>query len=284
SISLTVWAMLSCSIIATIISERNETERLQRAYDKLGKIAAIAVLVFGFLSAQLLYEDFQNFGLAPVDVTFIYLTTIGLVYGFSYLWALTGGAVWTQRLRRINLVMVLPVYGIFALALTDALSPLRIAAQQQVAMALSSDQRFTENNVRQLIKWGEPGKNALKQLREAAVDKRDLAITLGTLLPKKPTALSVPAQVITPEQGLKLRDELINQTVFVPNTEQTRQVTRDAFSLMPDYLFQEYAHACKSTDIHKGCTIYLANFLPQVQGVTILIDTHKADPFRFQAL
>lgn len=284
SISLTVWAMLSCSIIATIISERNETERLQGAYDKLGKVAAIAVLVFGFLSAQLLYEDFQNFGLAPVDVTFIYLTTIGLVYGFSYLWALTGGAVWTQRLRRINLVTVLPVYGIFALALTDALSPLRIAAQQQVAMALSSDQRFTENNARQLIKWGEPGKNALKQLREAAVDKRDLAITLGTLLPKKPTALSVPAQVITPEQGLKLRDELINQTVFVPNTEHTRLVTRDAFSLMPDYLFQEYAHACKSTDTHKGCTIYLANFLPQVQGVTILIDTHKADPFRFQAL
>ncbi len=193
SISLTVWAMLSCSIITTIISERNETERLQGAYDKLGKIAAIAVLVFGFLSAQLLYEDFQNFGLAPVDVTFIYLTTIGLVYGFSYLWALTGGAVWTQRLRRINLVMVLPVYGIFALALTDALSPLRIAAQQQVAMALSSDQRFTENNVRQLMKWGLPGKTALRQLREAAVDKPDLTKIMDTLLPEKSMAPSPPS-------------------------------------------------------------------------------------------
>jgi hypothetical protein len=284
SISLTLWAMLSCSIIATIIAERNEAEHLQGGFDKLGKVAAIAVLLFGFLTSWLLYGDFQNFGLVPIDVTFIYLTAIGLIYGFAYLWALTGGTVWAQRLRCINLIMVLPVYCIFALALTDALSPLRIAAQQQVAMALSGDPRFTENNVKQLMKWSEPSKAALKQLREAAVDKPDLAKIMGTLLPEKPKALSVPAHVITPEQGLKLRDDFINQAVFVPDNEEARQVPRDAFALLCDYLFQDYAEACKTTDTHKGCTIYLANFLPEAEGTTILIDSGKSDPLRFQAL
>ena len=284
SISLTLWAMLSCSIIATIIAERNEAERLQGGFDKLGKVAAIAVLLFGFLTSWLLYGDFQNFGLVPIDVTFIYLTAIGLIYGFAYLWALTGGAAWAQRLRCINLVMVLPVYCIFALALTDALSPLRVAAQQQVSMALAGDPRFTENSVKQLMKWGQPGADALKELREAAVEKPDLGKLLGTLLPEKSKPLSVPEQVITPEQGLKLRNQLIEQAVFVPDNQEIRQITRNAFTLMPDYLFQNYASLCAVTDETKGCTIYLADFLPQATGDTILIDSGKADPLRFQAL
>ncbi|UCA44925.1 hypothetical protein [Pseudochrobactrum sp. XF203] len=284
SISLTLWAMLSWSIIATIIAERKETERLQGGYDKLGKIAVIAVLAFGFRTAWLLYGDYQSFGLVPVDVTFIYLTVIGLTYGFAYLWALTGGAAWAQRLRCINLVMALPVYCIFALALTDALSPLRVAAQQQVTMALTGDARFTEHSVKQLMKWGQPGADALKTLREAAVDKPELGKLLGTLLPEKSKPLSVPEQVITPAQGLKLRDQLIEQAVFVPDNEESRQVTRNAFTLMPDYLFQNYASLCAVTEANTGCTIYLADFLPQATGKVILIDSGKADPLRFQAL
>ena len=284
SISLTLWAMLSWSIIATIIAERNEAERLQGGYDRLGKIAVIAVLAFGFLTAWLLYGDYQSFGLVPVDVTFIYLTVIGLIYGFAYLWALTGGAAWAQRLRCINLVMVLPVYCIFALALTDALSPLRVAAQQQVSMALAGDARFTENSVKQLMKWGQPGADALKTLREAAVDKPELGKLLGTLLPEKSKPLSIPEQVITPAQGLKLRDQLIEQAVFVPDNEEIQQITRNAFTLMPDYLFQNYASLCAVTEANTGCTIYLADFLPQATGKVILIDSGKADPLRFQAL
>lgn len=284
SISLTLWAMLSWSIIATIIAERNETERLQGGYDKLGKIAGIAVLAFGFRTAWLLYGDYQSFGLVPVDVTFIYLTVIGLTYGFAYLWALTSGPSWAQRLRCINLVMVLPVYCIFALALTDALSPLRVAAQQQVSMALAGDARFTENSVKQLMKWGQPGAGALKTLREAVVDKPELEKLLGTLLPEKSKPLSVPEQVITPAQGLKLRDQLIEQAAFVPDNEESRQVTRNAFTLMPDYLFQNYASLCAVTEANTGCTIYLADFLPQATGKVILIDSGKADPLRFQAL
>lgn len=284
SISLTLWAMLSWSIIATIIAERNEAERLQGGYDRLGKIAVIAVLAFGFLTAWLLYGDYQSFGLVPVDVTFIYLTVIGLIYGFAYLWALTGGAAWAQRLRCINLVMVLPVYCIFALALTDALSPLRVAAQQQVSMALAGDARFTENSVKQLMKWGQPGADALKTLREAVVDKPELGKLLGTLLPEKSKPLSVPEQVITPTQGLKLRDQLIEQAVFVPDNEEIQQITRNAFTLMPDYLFQNYASLCAVTEANTGCTIYLADFLPQATGKVILIDSGKADPLRFQAL
>ncbi|MGQ5720264.1 hypothetical protein [Pseudochrobactrum asaccharolyticum] len=284
SISLTLWAMLSWSIIATIIAERNETERLQGGYDKLGKIAGIAVLAFGFRTAWLLYGDYQSFGLVPVDVTFIYLTVIGLTYGFAYLWALTSGPSWAQRLRCINLVMVLPVYCIFALALTDALSPLRVAAQQQVSMALAGDARFTENSVKQLMKWGQPGAGALKTLREAAVDKPELEKLLGTLLPEKSKPLSVPEQVITPAQGLKLRDQLIEQAVFVPDNEEIQQITRNAFTLMPDYLFQNYASLCAVTEANTGCTIYLADFLPQATGKVILIDSGKADPLRFQAL
>ena len=284
SISLTLWAMLSWSIIATIIAERNEAERLQGGYDRLGKIAVIAVLAFGFLTAWLLYGDYQSFGLVPVDVTFIYLTVIGLIYGFAYLWALTGGAAWAQRLRCINLVMVLPVYCIFALALTDALSPLRVAAQQQVSMALAGDARFTEHSVKQLMKWGQPGADALKTLREAVVDKPELGKLLGTLLPEKSKPLSVPEQVITPTQGLKLRDQLIEQAVFVPDNEEIQQITRNAFTLMPDYLFQNYASLCAVTEANTGCTIYLADFLPQATGKVILIDSGKADPLRFQAL
>lgn len=284
SISLTLWAMLSWSIIATIIAERNEAERLQCGYDRLGKIAVIAVLAFGFLTAWLLYGDYQSFGLVPVDVTFIYLTVIGLIYGFAYLWALTGGAAWAQRLRCINLVMVLPVYCIFALALTDALSPLRVAAQQQVSMALAGDARFTEHSVKQLMKWGQPGADALKTLREAVVDKPELGKLLGTLLPEKSKPLSVPEQVITPTQGLKLRDQLIEQAVFVPDNEEIQQITRNAFTLMPDYLFQNYASLCAVTEANTGCTIYLADFLPQATGKVILIDSGKADPLRFQAL
>ncbi len=284
SISLTLWAMLSWSIIATIIAERNEAERLQGGYDRLGKIAVIAVLAFGFLTAWLLYGDYQSFGLVPVDVTFIYLTVIGLIYGFAYLWALTGGAAWAQRLHCINLVMVLPVYCIFALALTDALSPLRVAAQQQVSMALAGDARFTENSVKQLMKWGQPGADALKTLREAVVDKPELGKLLGTLLPEKSKPLSVPEQVITPAQGLKLRDQLIEQAVFIPDNEKIRQITRNAFTLMPDYLFQNYANICAITDKNKGCTIYLADFLPKATGDTILIDSGRTDPLRFQAL
>ena len=284
SISLTLWAMLSWSIIATIIAERNEAERLQGGYDRLGKIAVIAVLAFGFLTAWLLYGDYQSFGLVPVDVTFIYLTVIGLIYGFAYLWALTGGAAWAQRLRCINLVMVLPVYCIFALALTDALSPLRVAAQQQVSMALAGDARFTEHSVKQLMKWGQPGADALKTLREAVVDKPELGKLLGTLLPEKSKPLSVPEQVITPTQGLKLRDQLIEQAVFVPDNEEIQQITRNAFTLMPDYLFQNYASLCAVTEANTGCTIYLADFLPQTTGKVILIDSGKADPLRFQAL
>ncbi|GAA0610612.1 hypothetical protein [Paenochrobactrum glaciei] len=284
SISLTLWAMLSWSIIATIIAERNETERLQGGYDKLGKIAVLALLAFGCRAAWLLYGDYQSFGLVPVDVTFIYLTAIGLIYGFAYLWALTGGAAWAQRLRCINLVMVLPVYCIFALALTDALSPLRVAAQQQVSMALAGDARFTENSVKQLMKWGQPGADALKTLREAVVDKPELGKLLGTLLPEKSKPLSVPEQVITPTQGLKLRDQLIEQAVFVPDNEEIQQITRNAFTLMPDYLFQNYASLCAVTEANTGCTIYLADFLPQATGKVILIDSGKADPLRFQAL
>ncbi|MBB6262558.1 hypothetical protein FHS77_003136 [Paenochrobactrum gallinarii] len=184
----------------------------------------------------------------------------------------------------INLVMVLPVYCIFALALTDALSPLRVAVQQQVSMALAGDTRFTENSVKQLMKWGHPGADALKELREAAVEKPDLGKLLGTLLPEKSKPLSVPEQVITPEQGLKLRNQLIEQAVFVPDNQEIRQITRNAFTLMPDYLFQNYASLCAVTDETKGCTIYLADFLPQATGDTILIDSGKADPLRFQAL
>ncbi len=281
SISLTLWAMLSWSIIATIIAERNEAERLQDGYDWFGKIAVLAVLAFGFLTAWLLYGDYQSFGLVPVDVTFIYLTAIGLIYGFAYLWALTGGTSWAQRLRCINLVMVLPVYCIFALALTDALSPLRVAAQQQVSMALAGDARFTENSVKQLMKWGQPGADALKTLREAVVDKPELGKLLGTLLPEKSKPLSVPEQVITPTQGLKLRDQLIEQAVFVPDNEKIQQITRNAVTLMPDYLFQNYASLCAVTEANTGCTIYLADFLPQATGKVILIDSGKADPLRF---
>lgn len=284
SISLTLWAMLSWSIIATIIAERNEAERLQGGYDWFGKIAVLAVLAFGFLTAWLLYGDYQSFGLVPVDVTFIYLTAIGLIYGFAYLWSLTGGTSWAQRLRCINLVMVLPVYCIFALALTDALSPLRVAAQQQVSMALAGDARFTENSVKQLMKWGQPGADALKTLREAVVDKPELGKLLGTLLPEKSKPLSVPEQVITPTQGLKLRDQLIEQAVFVPDNKEIQQITRNAFTLMPDYLFQNYASLCAVTEANTGCTIYLADFLPQATGKVILIDSGKADPLRFQAL
>lgn len=283
-ISLALWATLSCSIIATIIAERNEAERLRSFYDIFGKVTVIAILPFGLLTSWLLYGGFQSFGLTPVDVTFIYLTVIGLIYGFAYLWALTGGAAWAQRLRCINLIMVLPVYCVFALALTDVLSPLRIAAQQQVAMALSDDPRFTENNVQQLMKWSEPGKEALKQLTEAAVDKPHLAKIMGSLLPEKPKDFSVPARVTTPEQGLKLRNQLIEQAVFVPDNEEIRQITSDAFTLMPDYLFQNYASACEITVGNKGCTIYQAAFLPHTSDNTILIDSGKADPLRFQAL
>lgn len=283
-ISLALWAMLSWSSTATIIAERNEAERPRGVYDKFGKVALTVIIPFGLIAAWLLYKDFQNFGLMPVNVAFIYFTLIGLIYGLAYLWAFTTGSSWATRLRSINLIMVLPVYCFFALTLTDALSPLRIAAQQQVAMALSGDPRFTEDNVRQLMKWSEPGKEALKQLREAAVNDAELAKIIGTLLPEKPKDLSVPAHVITLEQGIKLRDAFIEQAVFVPDNEETRQVTRDAFSLMPDYLFQDYADICKTTGTQKGCTIYLANFLPEAQGATILIDSGKADPLRFQAL
>lgn len=53
---------------------------------------------------------------------------------------------------------------------------------------------------------------------------------------------------------------------------------------MPDYLFESYASACVRSDEKQGCTIYLADFLPHTTGDTILLDSGKPDPLRFQAL
>ena len=136
-----VWLLWLVAVAVLLVNAAYRDGSIAKPYPRAIGLALRCVIpltaIVAFVAVYALWLRIENHGLTTARFWGCVVAGAAVLYSVGYAFAARHGGHWMRSIATVNVVTALYLIAVLALALTPVLSPYRIAADSQFAMALA---------------------------------------------------------------------------------------------------------------------------------------------------